>query len=365
MKASLVVTGAEILKGIRQDALILPLSSMLTSRGIEVKEVRVIADNAPGLCNALLELSPFSDIIIVTGGLGLTPDDTTRTAIQELKKRVKVHTDSEIDNPVGFAKGRDLAFDATRILFFPGVVRETLAMFPPVLEKFPTETPATSSLAVFGHRETEIARRLGKIADSCSFLPKEKEVTVIAPTSLENSIREILGRNVLEGEDLAASVGMILKDRGLTMAAAESCTGGLIGHLITEKAGSSDYFLGGVVSYNNDVKMNILKVPQEEITCHGAVSEEVARSMLQGILAVTGADTGVATTGIAGPAGETINKPVGTVWIAAGTMQDIITRNLCFTFDRSGNKMIFAKSALFLLRELIYDQNIYRTANPG
>jgi len=365
MKASLVITGAEILKGIRQDALILPLSSMLASRGIGVKEIRIIADDPLFLCSTLIELSSSSDIIIVTGGLGMTPDDTTRLAIEEMKTRGPVSIGAEIENPIGFAKGIDLNFHETRMVFFPGVVRETLAMFPSVLEEFSLETPTTTSVAVFGLRETEIARRLGKISDSCSFLPKEKEITVIAPKSQEHRIREILGRYVLEGETLAISVGMILKDRGLTMAAAESCTGGLIGHLITETAGSSDYFLGSVVSYSNEVKMDILGVPQEEIAGYGAVSKEVARSMLKGVLSATGAHVGVATTGIAGPAGGSMDKPVGTVWIAAGTMQEISTRNLCFPFDRSGNKMIFAKSALFLLREHLYDQDIYSTAHPG
>ncbi|MBN2297832.1 MAG: nicotinamide-nucleotide amidohydrolase family protein, partial [Deltaproteobacteria bacterium] len=363
MKASLVVTGAEILRGIRQDALIRPLSSMLASRGIEVTEVRIVADHAPDLCKALVDLSSSSDLIIVTGGLGMTPDDTTRLAIEELKTKGRLDTGNDIENPVGSARGIDLVFDAARVLFFPGVVRETLAMFPTVLEEFPVETPATSSVAVFGLRETEIARRLGKIGESCSFLPHDKEVAVIVPKPMEGRVREILGRHALEGEGLAVSVGMILKDRGLTLAAAESCTGGLIGHLITEIPGSSDYFLGSVVSYSNAIKMTMLSVPEEEITGHGAVSEEVARSMLKGVLAATGAHIGVATTGIAGPAGGTMDKPVGTVWIAAGTMQDIITRNLCFTFDRTGNKMIFAKSALFLLREYIYDQDIYRPAH--
>ena len=363
MNASLVITGAEILKGVRQDALIRPLSSLLASKGIEVKEIRIIADDPHSLCTTLIDLSSSSDIIIVTGGLGLTPDDTTHLAIAKLKTTSRVDTGPAIENPVGFAKGIDLTFDATRVLFFPGVVRETIAMFPSVLEEFPT-SPSTSSVAVFGLRETEIAKRLGAIGESCSFLPKDKEVMVIAPKSEENRVREILGRHALEGEDLVNSVGKMLKDRGLTLAAAESCTGGLIGHLITEISGSSDYFLGCIISYSNEVKMNILGVPKEEITRHGAVSEQVARSMLQGVLNITGAHIGVATTGIAGPSGGTADKPTGTVWIAAGSKANSTARTFCFSFDRSGNKMIFAKAALYLLREYIYDQDIYRPAYP-
>jgi len=365
MTSSIVITGAEILRGIRPDALIQPLSSLLGSRGIDVTEIRIIADNPLGLCTTLIDLSSSSQIIIVTGGLGMTPDDTTRRAITELKRKVLVDTGPAIENPVGYAKGIDLHFNGTRVLFFPGVVSETLAMFPSVLDTVPVKTPETTSIAVFGIRETEIAERLGTIGESCSFLPKDKEVTVIAPVSMEKRIREILGRHALVGKDLVTSMAMMLRDRNLTLAAAESCTGGLIGHLITETAGSSDYFLGCVVSYSNEVKMNILKVPEEEISRHGAVSEQVARSMLQGVLAITGAHLGVATTGIAGPTGGTQEKHTGTVWIAAGSTQNILAKSFRFDFDRSGNKMIFAKSALFVLKEYIYDQDIYRPAYPG
>ena len=363
MNASFIITGAEILRGIRSDALIQPLSSMLASRGVSTLEVRIIPDTPQELCKAIIALAESSEVIVVTGGLGMTPDDTTHVAIQELETRKSVRVGPPIENPVGYAKGIDLRFDKTRVLFFPGVPRETLAMFPEVLKEFPAATSDTVAIAVFGLRETEIAKRIGTLGYRCSFLPKDKEVVLIAPEELEKPIREILGRHALEGDNLVATVGAMLKDRGLTCATAESCTGGLIGHLITGLAGSSDFYLGSVVSYSNDVKVKILGVAEDIIAGYGAVSEQVVSSMLKGVLRVTGADVGVATTGIAGPAGGTHEKPVGTVWIAAGNDGNLLVKDFCFSFDRQGNKMIFAKAALFLLRECIHDQDIYRSTH--
>lgn len=363
MNASFIITGAEILKGVRCDALIQPLSSMLAGRGIQVAEVRIISDTPQKLCSTILELAATSDLIVVTGGLGLTPDDTTHLAIQELNTKRRVQTGAPIENPVGFAKGIDLRFDKTRVMFFPGVPRETFAMFPAMIKEFPAATSAITTIAVFGLRETEIAQRLGALGNGCSFLPGEKEVMLIAPAESEQGIRELLGRHALEGDDLTSTVGEMLKGRGLTCATAESCTGGLIGHLITGLAGSSDFYLGSVVSYSNDIKERVLGVEQEAIKRHGAVSREVATAMLEGVLRVTSADVGIATTGIAGPSGGSREKPVGAAWIAAGNNRDHIVKDFCFSFDRQGNKMIFAKAALFLLREYIHDQDIYRSAH--
>ncbi len=363
MNASFIITGAELLRGIRSDALIQPLSSMLASRGISTLEVRIIADTPQELCKAIIALAESSDIIVVTGGLGLTPDDTTHLAIQELGTSKSVRTGLPIENPVGYARGIDLSFDKTRVLFFPGVPRETLAMFPAMLKEFPAATSATVPIAVFGLREVEIAKRIGALGSRCSFLPKDKEIMLIAPKDSEKEIRELLGRHALEGDGLVKTVGVMLKDRGYSCATAESCTGGLIAHLITGLAGSSDIYLGSVVSYSNDVKVKILGVKKDVIAGYGAVSKQVARAMLEGVLRVTKADVGVATTGIAGPAGGTQEKPVGTVWIAAGTEKDHIVKDFRFSFDRQGNKMIFAKAALFLLREYIHDQDIYRATD--
>ncbi|MDT8273905.1 MAG: molybdopterin-binding protein, partial [Desulfomonilia bacterium] len=252
MNAILVITGSELISGFRQDVLIMPFSARLKSRGIALNEVRVISDSAPALCSVLIDLLGKADLIIVTGGLGLTPDDTTPAAIVLLKETLgaRVRSEGHINNPVGSAQGIDLLIDGTRIVFLPGVPKEALPMFTHITEEFRSSLPETLNIAVFGLREVEVVERLGDLADQCSFLPKDMEVTVVSPYSNADQIRKILGHYVLEGEDLISTVCHLLADAKLTVAAAESCTGGLVGHYLTQIPGSSRYFLGSVVSYS-------------------------------------------------------------------------------------------------------------------
>jgi nicotinamide-nucleotide amidase len=361
MQASFIITGSEIITGRRRDALVMPFASMLYARGIKVGEVRMISDAPDKLCSTILDLFGQADLIVVTGGLGLTPDDTTGNAIKSLMEKVQPVSEGRIPNPVGSAQGIDLRFDNTRVVFLPGVPRESLAMFPILMKQLGGDVPDILEIVVFGLREVEIAERIGSLAQECGFLPKDMEITVVAPKRIETEIRSILGPHALEGPDLATTFGTLLKDRGLTCAAAESCTGGLVGHLITQIPGSSDYFLGSVVSYSNEMKMDILGVDKSDLDLYGAVSEQVACSMLEGVLKLTGADVGMAVTGIAGPNGRTEEKPVGMVWICVGTKDKKDARKFQFRFDREGNKMISAKRALFMLRAFINDQGFYRT----
>ena len=360
MKASLVITGSEIITGRRVDALVQPFAAQLTAIGITVAEVRMISDAPDMLCSTILELIDTSDLIVVTGGLGLTPDDTTRLAIATLKNRRPPSAEAQIANPVGSAVGIDLRFGICRVVFLPGVPRESHAMFPLVLDGVAGEIPATIEVPVFGLREVQIAERIGPLAARCGYLPREMEIALVVPAELETQIRSILGRHALEGKGLARTFGELLNARGLTCAVAESCTGGLISHLITQVPGSSEYFLGSIVSYSNEVKVNVLKVIREDLERLGAVSEQVARAMLKGVLRLTGADVAMAATGIAGPDGGSDEKPVGTVWICVGTADHQEAQMMRFSFDREGNKMISAKTALFMLRNLIHDQDIHR-----
>jgi len=150
---------------------------------------------------------------------------------------------------------------------------------------------------------------------------------------------------------LAAEVGALLTKRGWTLATAESCTGGLIGHHLTNVPGSSTYFVGGVVAYANRVKEEILGVPRELLLTHGAVSGEVALAMAQGVQRLLDTDIGLAVTGIAGPSGGTPEKPVGTIFIAISSPSGDEVRRLLSTSDREGNKFFSAKAALRLLEE--------------
>jgi nicotinamide-nucleotide amidase len=357
MKAALIITGSEIITGKRQDAIVQPFAVRLLAKGIPVSEVRMLGDNPVDLSETVAGIK--ADLVIVTGGLGETPDDTTRKAVADIPGIKAVNP---IDNPVGSAKGIELKFQDRRVVFFPGVPREAYAMLDSVLSGMPDVALPTVNIPAFGMREQEIAKQIGSLADQCGYLPKDMEITVVAPVGIEKQVRDILGRHALEEADLSTTVGKLLESRRLKFAAAESCTGGLIGHLITYVPGSSRYFLGSVTAYSNDVKTGILGVPAEMIAEYGAVSEQVAGAMLSGVLKLTGADVGVSTTGIAGPDGGTPDKPVGTVWIAAGSKDDQITRKFQFWFDRPGNKLISAKVALYMLRSFIYDKGLHSSA---
>lgn len=154
--------------------------------------------------------------------------------------------------------------------------------------------------------------------------------------------------------DLAQRAGTALKARGYTLATAESCTGGLIGHLISEIAGSSEYYLGGMVAYSNDVKHRLLGVPHDILNTAGAVSEATARAMAQGVREHIRADVGVATTGIAGPGGGTPSKPVGLVWICVHTPESVQTARHIFPGDRHAVKQQTALAALHLLLNVLH-----------
>ena len=357
MNAALIITGSEIITGKRQDAIVQPFAVKLLAKGIPVAEVRMLGDSPSDLSETVAFIK--ADLVIVTGGLGETPDDTTRKAVANIPG---IQDISQIENPVGSAKGIDLKFPDKRVVFFPGVPREAYAMLDLILAGMPDVTLPTVNIPVFGMREQEIAKEIGVLAERCGYLPKDMEITIVAPFELEKQIRDILGRHALEEADLSTTVGKLLLSRSLKFAAAESCTGGLIGHLITYVPGSSRYFLGSVTAYSNDIKTRILNVPADMIAEYGAVSEQVAGAMLSGILKLTGADVGVATTGIAGPDGGTPDKPVGTVWIAAGLKDDQVFRKFNFWFDRPGNKLISAKVALYMLRSFIYDKGIHSSA---
>jgi nicotinamide-nucleotide amidase len=170
-----------------------------------------------------------------------------------------------------------------------------------------------------------------------------------------NQLKELVKDVMVADEDegLEITIGKILKAKNKTMATAESCTGGYIAHLITSVPGSSAYFKGSVVSYSNEVKENILNVSAETLKTSGAVSEETVTQMLKGIINKLNVDFAVATSGIMGPDGGTAEKPVGTVWIAAGNKEKVEAHKLFFRFDRERNIEMTAQAALNLLRKFV------------
>jgi PncC family amidohydrolase len=148
--------------------------------------------------------------------------------------------------------------------------------------------------------------------------------------------------------DLEARLGQALSAKGWSLAVAESCTGGLLGHRVTQVAGSSDYFMGGVISYSNRAKQELLGVAETTLLAHGAVSQETALEMAHGVRRTLKTDVGVAITGIAGPGGGTPDKPVGLTWIAVETPESLQARSFVFTGDRPSNKLSASQSALMM-----------------
>ncbi|HRN49621.1 MAG TPA: CinA family protein, partial [Niabella sp.] len=169
----------------------------------------------------------------------------------------------------------------------------------------------------------------------------------------QSYLKDILVSN--QDEPMEEIIGKLLKGKNKTLATAESCTGGYIAHLITTVPGSSQYFKGTVVAYSNEIKMKILDVSEQTLTEKGAVSEEIVQQMVKGTLDRLNTDYAVATSGIMGPDGGSIEKPVGTVWIAAGNKNKIITKKFHFRFDRQRNIQLSAINALNLLRIFILD----------
>jgi PncC family amidohydrolase len=160
-----------------------------------------------------------------------------------------------------------------------------------------------------------------------------------------------------EREDLEIRLGEALRAKGWTLAVAESCTGGLVGHRITQVPGSSDYFMGGIISYSNQAKETLLGVSHATLLEHGAVSEETALEMAQGARRALNADLAVAITGIAGPDGGTPDKPVGLTWIAVATPQSAKAQSFVFGADRAGNKQAASQSALTLAFEELQNED--------
>ncbi|OGO18497.1 MAG: hypothetical protein A2Z14_19860 [Chloroflexi bacterium RBG_16_48_8] len=156
-------------------------------------------------------------------------------------------------------------------------------------------------------------------------------------------------------DPIEAQVGCALKERRWTLAIAESCTGGLVGHRITEVPGSSDYFIGGIIAYAYETKEKFLGVEPETLETYGAVSEETIVQMAQGVRKVFDVDVGIAVTGIAGPASDLTDKPVGLTWVAVSTAEGVVTESHHWTGDRSSNKLQSAEAALQLALRIIQE----------
>jgi nicotinamide-nucleotide amidase len=411
MKAHIISIGDELLIGQTINTNAAFIGEQLTDNQVFVSKVSVIGDDEDAILTEFTEALKSADIVLVTGGLGPTHDDITREAVckffncgavhnadvfEDVKNRfqsinrplTKVNEAQAlipevavpIRNRVGTAPGYWIEKDGKIMTVMPGVPHEMKAMVTgyiiPRVRELTKNAPSFMvkvSLLTTGIAESALFEKLGNLDDllqgaKLAFLPStagvKMRVTVTAETretaegkltEIEQKIRAIAGRFIYgkNEDDLAEVVGRLLKERSLTLAVAESCTGGNISNRITNYSGSSEYFERGVISYSNASKVEILNVSDETLEEYGAVSEEVAKELANGIRAISGSDIGLAITGIMGPTGGSEEKPVGTAFIGLSTATLVKAVRVKFGDDRILNKERASQAALALLRKLI------------
>jgi len=398
VNAGIISVGNELLMGFTLDSNSTWIARKLLDLGIKVDLKLTIADNEGEILEAFKTLSSRCDVILCTGGLGPTSDDVTKSAycdfiqaglelnedyLEELKKKFEdrqlVMSDSNreqamvpdkgetIPNSLGSALGLKYVNEENHIYVMPGVPSEMKRMMEetvlPELEQLPRDELHVTTIRLTGIMESALYDQVKDLLNDnivkVAFLPGFLGVDVRLMSRDKDSLLELSGQffdrlgNYVYAEDwetLEDAVGRLLIERGLTLATAESCTGGLLGNRITNVAGSSEYYLGGIVSYSDAAKMNLLGVSQETLKEFGAVSEETAQEMAAGARRVLQSDVGVSITGIAGPTGGTEDKPVGLVYIAVDVAGDVAVRKFVFSEDRRYNKELSAQAALNLVR---------------
>lgn len=413
MRAEIITIGDELTSGSVQNTNATFIASQLHPLGIEVVKMTTVGDTHEDIIKALRSTQGTVSVALVTGGLGPTVDDiTTKAASEAFRRKLLLNKEALktmeerfqkfgramsshnvrqaylptgatiVPNPIGTACGFHLAKDNTLFIFMPGVPREMQRMCEetviPLLKRELPETSIVKSqlLKIFGKSESYCDQLLGKLIKKereirFAFLPHYPEITLKLTMrgndtraiekklkSVTRAVTRILGDIVFaEGEHtLEEVVGSLLKSQGATLAVAESCTGGLITHRLTNVPGSSEYIERTLVVYSTTSKKALLKVPTSLLNRYGAVSKEVAEHMARGVRTSSKTTVGLAVTGIAGPAGGTPEKPVGTVFIALAHARSVSTEQLKFYGDREQIKFMTSQYALDILRKQLIAQ---------
>lgn len=410
MTATIITVGDEILIGQIVNSNAAWLGEQLGLVGVDVMRMETVGDDVRVIQQAIERGLETSDLVVATGGLGPTHDDVTREAVassfgvplvfqpgvmvevervfierrwdlpEANRKLAEVPEGFEpLLNPKGTAPGlwgeRKVAGRMQCLIVLPGVPYEMKAIMrehvlPRLLEISDT-TILHKTLLTVGQGESSLAEHLGDLSDvltngiSLAYLPgagivrlrvsargADQEVVQAGLDRAVERLRNDLGDRIFgeDGDTLEGVLGDMLVVRGLTIAVAESCTGGSVASRITRVPGSSGYFLGGVVAYDNRVKIRQLGVSEADLEEHGAVGEPVVRQMAEGVRIALGADIGVATTGIAGPDGGTPEKPVGTVWLGYVDAQSTYAVRVQLSRDRVINIRLSTTAALNLVR---------------
>lgn len=410
MNACIITIGDEILVGQIVDANSAWIAEQVNLLGIKVLEIISISDNSIHIKQTLSKYEGFTDLVLITGGLGPTNDDITKHTLAEyFNSKLTNHPEviahinelfgargqkvSEINrlqamlpdncrvlkNPSGTAQGMWFEKGGTIFVSMPGVPYEmkdimTLSLLPILNEKIKGPIVLHKTMMTQGIPESYLSLRLKEWESQLpsdiklAYLPKPGIVRLrLTATGTERNqlgkvleaeiskALKIIGDDVYGYDDqpIEKVIGEILLERNATLAIAESCTGGFIAHLITSIPGSSKYFLGSVVAYSNLIKEGFLGVDAAIINDYGAVSKEVVEKMASGILKKFNSDYAIATSGIAGPDGGTYEKPVGTTWIAVASAEKVVSCKYLLGEHRGRNIEKAANTALNMLRKII------------
>jgi nicotinamide-nucleotide amidase len=406
LTAEIIAVGSELLTPFRTDTNSLWLTERLNAAGVEVKLKTIVGDDDARLEETIRDAVKRSGVVVLTGGLGPTEDDITRKiAARALSRRLLldegvleeirakfllwgrkmpeinarqamvIEGAEVIPNPNGSAPGMYLEYEGRVVVLLPGPPREMKPMFdervmPRLAERAGGLRVVRRVLRVAGLGESAVDERIAPVytqyknpQTTILFTNTEIEIHLTAQgkseaeaelllDGLAGQIEERLGDSVFafRGEKMEEVVGLRLAVGGFTLATAESCTGGLIAHRLTEVPGSSTYFMEGVVTYSNEAKTRLLGVPAELIESRGAVSAEVAEAMAEGVKRRAETDFGLAVTGVAGPGGGTEEKPVGLVYVALADDAHTEHKRLTLPGDRHLVRWRASQFALDLLR---------------
>ena len=411
MKAQIITIGDELLIGQTLNSNASFIGKILTDFEIEVLKQVVIGDDEQAILSEFETAWENFDLVIVTGGLGPTHDDITCATVakffnSDLEKNIEVLKDikerftrlnrsmalvnetqamvpkiaSVIRNYYGTAPGLWIEQDNKIMAVMPGVPYEMKQMMtnfiiPKLSGKIKASFSVTKRLTLLttGIAESTLFAKFGDMDDfllgaKLAFLPsqfgvklrltvteEDEESAFNKLNELEQKIRSFAGRYIYgkDEDELAEVVGNLLKERGLTLSVAESCTGGNICSMLTNYNGSSKFLERGVVVYSNAAKVELLNVDEDAITTYGAVSKEVAQEMAEGIKAISGTDIGLSITGILGPTGGSDQKPVGTVFIGICDQNGSTVQKLNYGDDRILNKQRASQAALDIVRKNI------------
>ncbi len=414
INATIITIGDELLIGQVIDTNSAWMAQELNKAGISVRRRVAVGDEWDAIWNTLETEMRSAEIILITGGLGPTADDITKPLLCKFfggkmitDQRVLAHVTHLFENVLGrpmiernakqaevpdvckvlhnrrgTAPGMWFEKNNCIVVSLPGVPHEmkglmTEEVIPELIKLFKRPVILHRTLLTSGIGESFLAERISEFEQALpdhiklAYLPHYGMVRLRLSASsydaelLTNEVEDQFNNLQLQlsdvlvtnkDESLEQVVARQLVAAGKTLATAESCTGGYIAHLITSMPGSSRFYTGSVISYANDIKNRILHVPVETLEKDGAVSEATVKQMVVGVLETMKTDFALATSGIMGPDGGSEGKPVGTVWIAVGDANEIITQKFNFRYDRKRNIEMAAANALNLLRKFIIDQ---------